>query len=57
MVRFVGRWLVILRLEWKPQDLWVGAFWRTSRGRLDVWVCPLPMVPVHLSLWFPTRVR
>lgn len=55
-----------IRLEWKPQDLWVGVFWkalydhssiwpmakrvkngRWVRSRVDVWVCIVPMVPIH----------
>ena len=47
------RWFI--RLEWKPRDCWVGAFWKggTFRGRLDekpyldVWVCIIPMLPIH----------
>lgn len=53
-----------VRLEWKPQDLWIGAFWKVSGltrsyvagtteyreyQRVDLWVCLLPMVPIHLS--------
>ncbi len=65
------RWFI--RVEWKPQDLWVGAFWKSlfdhasywpagtpttnqhgEKGRwirthLDVYVCLLPMVPLHFG--------
>lgn len=36
-------------IEWKPQDLWVGVFWKRSRNgfRLDVWVCIIPCLPLH----------
>jgi hypothetical protein len=33
-----------IRLEWKPQDLWVGAFWKPGH----LWVCLLPCLPVHV---------
>jgi hypothetical protein len=36
------------RLEWKLADLWVGAFWKKSGHCLDVWVCLLPCIPLHL---------
>lgn len=44
------RWF--LRIEWKPQDCWVGVFWQRTpfvggAERLDVWVCLLPMLPIH----------
>lgn len=51
-----------VRLEWKPQDLWIGAFWDKKPivylGRRDdgewvaseqhVWICLLPMLPIHI---------
>ena len=43
-----------INVEFKPQDLWVGIYWRW-RGVgmfpwwawLDVWVCIVPMFPLH----------
>lgn len=46
------RWKVLL--EWKVQDCWIGVFWTSTTGPdsrwavLDVWVCLLPCLPVHL---------
>ncbi len=38
------------RVEWKPQDCWVGVFWKRSYPwALDVWVCLLPMLPLHFG--------
>lgn len=48
--RLVSRlWMSI---EFKPQDLWVGAFWKkntTVGGDMghDAWVCVVPMFPLH----------
>jgi len=39
-------------LEWKPQDLWVGAFWKVTNEHVDLWVCLIPCVPIHVSWWF-----
>ncbi len=40
-----------LSLEFKPQDLWIGAYWhRPAKGLLHVWVCLLPCLPVHLTI-------
>jgi hypothetical protein len=51
-----------VRLEFKPADLWVGVFWKKSNAvvpstyggawmkRLDVWLCLLPCLPLHLQL-------
>jgi hypothetical protein len=53
-----------IRLEFKPQDLWVGLYWRRRYPRYeglrladrrgvivycDVWICLVPMLPLHLS--------
>lgn len=44
-------------LEWKPQDMWVGLFWRTTHALTDegvkpfateFWLCLLPMLPLHV---------
>jgi hypothetical protein len=43
------------RLEFKPQDLWVGAFWKTSsssegwRWHVDLWICLISCFPIHFK--------
>ncbi len=48
-----------VRLEFKPQDCWIGAYWE-ARGcpcedpfcqccEQHLWVCLLPMLPIHLN--------
>lgn len=34
-----------VRLEWKLQDLWIGAYWQPG----NLWICLLPCVPIHVS--------
>lgn len=76
-----------LRFEFKPEDLWVGAFWKRTvepavpvtyydenkklvvydhelvwtRKRVDLWVCLVPCLPLHLTWYggwkFRERVR
>ena len=42
------RWFC--RIEWKVQDAWVGVFWkRDYPWTLDVWVCIVPMLPLHFG--------
>lgn len=50
-----------IRLEFKPQDCWIGVFWKRGRyhnsatgevgSMTDVWICVLPLLPVHIR-WF-----
>lgn len=39
-------------LEWKLQDFWIGAFWKRQGNCIDLWVCLLPCVPLHISWWW-----
>jgi hypothetical protein len=42
-----------VRLEFKPEDLWIGVFWRRGRDwyvpKLHVWVCLIPCFPLHFT--------
>ena len=40
-----------LCLEFKAEDAWIGAYWRRDGNCLDLWVCLLPMLPLHFSYW------
>jgi hypothetical protein len=40
------------RVEWKLRDMWVGLYWATEGHCLDAWVCLLPCVPIHVSMWW-----
>lgn len=39
------------QFEWKFQDFWIGAFWKRTGGSVDLWVCLIPCVPLHVSWW------
>lgn len=44
-----------LRIEFKPQDFWVGVYWKRTYDKvymdyLDIWVCIVPMFPIHINL-------
>ena len=36
------------RLEFKLEDMWVGAFWKNGGIDFDLWVCLLPCLPIHV---------
>jgi hypothetical protein len=38
--------------EFKLQDLWIGAFWKRSGNCVDLWICFLPCLPLHISWWW-----
>jgi hypothetical protein len=46
-------------LEWKLEDFWIGAFWKTTKCKtdfgeklfsVDIWVCLVPCLPLHITL-------
>jgi len=52
-----------ISLKMKPQDCWVGVFWEKRelfpwhyhhRWRWDVWICLVPMLPIHIQ-WTRTE--
>lgn len=62
------RWVMHIRIEFKLQDLWLGVFWKITRSRgelpdcwlyedrrIDVWVCIVPTLPIHMTFWLPDR--
>ncbi len=45
-----------IKLEFKAQDLWIGAYWDYINEDTHLWVCLLPCLPVHLS-WKSDRAK
>lgn len=41
------------RLEFKLQDCWIGAYWDRENYFVHLWICLIPMLPLHL--WWPYR--
>lgn len=44
---------IVWRFEWKPEDMWIGLFWKKSTF-LDLavwhlWICFVPCFPLHIS--------
>lgn len=51
--RFAGNKLEVrAALEFKLEDLWIGAFWRQDGNCIDLWICLLPCLPLHVSWWW-----
>ena len=34
-----------VRIEFKKQDFWIGAYWDSS----NIWICLIPCFPIHIS--------
>ncbi len=38
-----------IRLEWVPQDFWIGLYWKNTECRIDIWICLIPCFPIHYA--------
>jgi hypothetical protein len=38
-----------VQFQWEPRDLWIGVFWRRTEIALHLYICLLPMVPLHVT--------
>jgi hypothetical protein len=38
--------------EFKLQDFWIGAYWKRMGNCVDLFVCLLPCLPIHISWWW-----
>ncbi len=43
--------LMKVSLEWKLQDLWIGAYWDNRTYIFHLWICIIPCVPIHIELF------
>ena len=44
-----------IRLEFKLEDLWIGAYWNREGYYINIWVCLVPCLPIHIRWWSPTE--
>lgn len=38
-----------IKLEFKPQDLWLGLYWEYKKDFGHAWLCLIPMLPIHFT--------
>lgn len=48
MLGIMPPWRWSARLEFKREDCWIGAYWQMRGQRVDIWICLLPMLPIHI---------
>jgi hypothetical protein len=39
----------MIRIEFKPQDCWIGVYWKSEKLLVDIWICIIPMFPIHIT--------
>lgn len=48
LLRIIDRPRLKAQIQWEPRDLWVGVFWRESDLCLHVYICLIPLLPLHI---------
>lgn len=48
--RLIDQPRLIAQLQFEPHDLWVGVFWRRTEIAIHLYVCLLPMIPLHITM-------
>jgi len=46
---------VFVKIKFDPKDVWVGIQWAThspNSRTWDVFICIIPMLPIHVGGWF-----
>jgi hypothetical protein len=38
-----------IKIEFVPQDFWIGIFWKKQLDRFDLYLCLIPMFPIHFT--------
>jgi len=61
----VGKFILYAKFELKIQDMWIGAFWKSTKAKTDkgetqvaieIWICLIPCIPLHITIWNPISV-
>lgn len=50
-MRFVNRpGRLIAQFQFEPRDLWIGLFWRRTEIALHLYICFVPLFPLHITI-------
>lgn len=50
-MRYIQVKRIRMRLEYKQEDMWIGVYWRDADTSIDIWLCMLPCLPIHINFW------
>ena len=49
-LRIINKPRLIAQFQFEPRDLWVGLFWQRTEIALHLYVCLIPLVPLHVTV-------
>lgn len=48
--RIINKPRLIAQFQFEPRDLWVGLFWQRTEIALHLYICLVPLVPLHVTI-------
>ena len=60
MINLLRRENLRVTARFDPQDIWIGIYWNMKHlyylnaKSLDVYICFLPMLPIHIEKFWPS---
>jgi hypothetical protein len=49
-IRIINRPRLIVQWQFEPRDLWIGVFWRRTAIAWHLYVCVIPLLPLHVTI-------
>lgn len=49
-LRIVDKPRLIAQFQFEPRDLWVGLFWQRTEVAFHLYICVIPLVPLHITI-------
>ncbi len=48
-IRFIDLPWLKVQLQFEPRDMWVGLFWRKTQIAFHLYICIVPLFPIHIT--------
>ncbi|MHC4864613.1 MAG: hypothetical protein ACYTEX_11040 [Planctomycetota bacterium] len=49
-LRLIDRPRLKAQIQWEPRDMWVGLFWRKTEIAIHLYICLVPLLPLHVTI-------
>lgn len=54
--RFIDKPRLKAQFQFEPKDWWIGLFWQRTDVALHLYVCFVPLVPLHVTFALSRKV-
>lgn len=53
--RFIDKPRLKAQFQFEPRDCWIGLFWQRTEVAFHLYVCLIPLVPLHVTIALPAK--